>query len=490
MRPSDLTLALALTTAISMIGFLAPAGVGAQERGGPGDFVGTWEGVLETGGPGLHLVLHVAAAGDGTLTGTMDSPDQGATGIPASAVTVTSGELRFAVERIGMAYTATLSEDGGTLHGTFTQGAARIPLEMRRTSADPGAAGAAPERPQNPEPPFPYDTLEVTVQSAPGVELAGTLTIPRGQGPFPAAVLVTGSGAQDRDETVFGHKPFLVLADYLTRAGIAVLRCDDRGVGKSTGDFAAATSEDFATDALAAVSFLKARPDIGPVGIVGHSEGALIGPMAAARSDQVDFVVMLAGPGVTGEEIVLAQGELIARAEGASDEAIRRNRETQEKLFGIVRSEPDTAVAAEKLRAALRESVAALPEDQRAQADQSLTPEAIEAQVRQVNSPWFRFFLTYDPRPALERVKVPVLALNGGKDLQVPPELDLREVKAALERGGNPDATVRMLPGLNHLFQKASTGSPSEYATIPETMDPTALEAVGSWILQRFPSHP
>jgi len=486
-RPSDLT--LVLTTAISTIGLLAPVGVHAQQGGGPGAFVGTWEGVLDTGGPGLHLVLHVAAAEDGGLTGTLDSPDQGATGIPASEVSVSDGEIRFAVERIGMAYTATLSEDGATLSGTFTQGAASIPLEMRRTSADPAAAGAAPERPQNPKPPFPYDELEVTVRSAPGVTLAGTLTLPKGEGPFPAAVLVTGSGAQDRDETVFGHKPFLVLSDYLTRAGIAVLRCDDRGVGKSTGDFAAATSEDFATDALAAASFLKARPDIGPVGIIGHSEGALIGPMAAARSDQVDFVVMLAGPGVTGEEIVLAQGELIARAEGASEEAIRRNRETQEKLFAIVRSEHDTAAAATRLRAAMQGAVASLPEDQRAQAGGSLSPEAIEAQVRQVNSPWFRFFLTYDPRPALQRVTVPVLALNGGKDLQVPADLDVPEVKAALERGGNPDATVRMLPGLNHLFQKASTGSPAEYATIPETMDPTALEAVGSWILERFPSH-
>jgi len=487
LRPSDLT--LALTTAISMSGFLAPLGVHAQQPGAPGTFAGTWEGVLATGGPGLHLVLHVTADDDGTLTGTLDSPDQGATGIPASAVTVSAGELRFAVERIGMAYTATLSEDGGTLSGTFTQGGASIPLELRRTSADPKAPGAAPERPQNPKPPFPYDAQEVTIQSAAGVILAGTLTIPRGEGPFPAAVLVTGSGAQDRDETVFGHKPFLVLSDHLTRAGIAVLRYDDRGVGKSTGDFAAATSEDFATDALAAVSFLKARPDIGPVGIVGHSEGALVGPMAAARSGLVDFVVMLAGPGVTGEEIVLAQGDLIARAQGASEEAIRRNRETQEKLFGIVRTEPDTAVAAVKLRKAMQDAVTSLPEDQRAQAGQSLSPEAIEAQVRQVSSPWFRFFLTYDPRPALEHVKVPVLALNGGKDLQVPPDLDLPEVKAALQRGGNRDATTRVLPGLNHLFQKASTGSPEEYATIPETMDPTALEAVSSWILERFPTH-
>jgi hypothetical protein len=208
--------------------------------------------------------------------------------------------------------------------------------------------------------------------------------------------------------------------------------------------------------------------------------------MAAARSDDVDYVVMMAGPGLTGEEIVILQGQLIARAQGAPEASIRTNAETQRRLFEIVRTEPDTAVAASRLRVALAEPIAGLPEDQRAQAG---SPEALEAQVRQVNSPWFRFFLTYDPRPTLERVRVPILALNGENDLQVPAEADLREVEAALRRGGNPDATTRLLPGLNHLFQTSATGSPADYGTIEETMAPAALDAVSAWILERFGRH-
>ena len=323
--------------------------------------------------------------------------------------------------------------------------------------------------------------LLATATGARQVILAGTLTLPEGPGPFPGAVLVTGSGPQDRDETLFGHKPFLVLSDHLTRAGIAVLRYDDRGVGRSTGDFSVATSEDFTSDALAAVAFLKARKGVGGVGIVGHSEGGIVGPLAAVRSDAVAFVVMLAGPGIPGCEIIQLQSELINRAEGAPEEVIRLNKDTQARLFAIVDGEPDPRAALPLLRSALERASAALPQG-------GSTPQAIEAQIAQINSPWFRFFLTYDPRPTLEAVTVPVLALNGSLDLQVPAEVNLHEVGAALAKGQNPDATTRLLPGLNHLFQQAETGSPSEYARIPETMNPVALEAVSSWILERLGS--
>jgi pimeloyl-ACP methyl ester carboxylesterase len=475
-----------LLSAVLACGFFVPPRGAAAQGPGAERYVGTWEGVLDVGSARLRLVLHVRRAGDGSMSGTLDSPDQGASEIPATEVSVSGGALRFVVASIGMTYTATLQPDGVRMAGTFVQGAAELPLELARSSEDAGTEATPPRRPQNPKPPLPYAEEEVVVPSEHGATLAGTLTVPPGAGPFPAAVLVSGSGAQDRDETVFGHKPFLVLSDHLTRQGIAVLRYDDRGVGSSTGDFATATSEDFATDALAAVAFLKARADIGPVGIVGHSEGGLVGPMAAARSDDVDYVVMMAGPGLTGEEIVILQGQLIARAQGAPEASIRTNAETQRRLFEIVRTEPDTAVAASRLRVALAEPIAGLPEDQRAQAG---SPEALEAQVRQVNSPWFRFFLTYDPRPTLERVRVPILALNGENDLQVPAEADLREVEAALRRGGNPDATTRLLPGLNHLFQTSATGSPADYGTIEETMAPAALDAVSAWILERFGRH-
>ena len=452
--------------------FSAP--VSGQNAPTPNSFVGSWKGPLDAGAATLTLVFHVAEAAGGGFEGTLDSPDQGATGIPATEVTVSGATLTFTVAALGARYVATLSPDGTTLTGTFTQGPATIPLTLTRGEAE------APLRPQNPTLPLPYRSQEVVVSnSAAGVTLAGTLTLPEGNGPFPAVVLVTGSGPQDRDETLLGHKPFLVLSDHLTRAGIAVLRYDDRGVGGSTGEFASATSRDFASDALAAVAFLHARRDMGAVGIVGHSEGGLVGPMAAAESDAVDFVVMLAGPGITGREIVQLQSALIARADGASEETVRANNATQAELFDIVAAEPDPQAALPRLRAALEKASAALPPGQ-------ATPEAMEAQIAQLNSPWFRFFLTYDPRPTLARVDVPVLALNGSLDLQVPAEVNLREVGAALAAGHNQDATTRLLPGLNHLFQRAETGSPSEYANIQETMNPVALDAVSSWILQRF----
>jgi pimeloyl-ACP methyl ester carboxylesterase len=451
-----------------------------QESPDPDGIVGTWEGVLEAAG--LRLVFHLEADDDGAFTGTMDSPDQGATGIPATSVTFESGTLVFAVQTLGMRYEATLSEDGATLEGTFTQGAAQLPLVLTRV-----AEASQPDRPQNPQPPFPYEVEDALVDNPrAGVTLSATITTPRGSGPFPAVVLVSGSGPQDRDEALMGHRPFLVLADHLTRAGIAVLRYDDRGVGRSTGDFAAATSEDFASDALAAVAHLERLPGIGPVGIVGHSEGGLVGPMAAVDDDRVDFVVMMAGPGLTGAEIIDLQSELINRAEGTPEEIIQHNRRTQEQLFDIVATEADPSAAAPKLRAVLRASIEQLPQDVRDQMGASAGAQAIEAQVQQMNSPWIRFFLFYDPRPTLERVTVPVLALNGEKDLQVPAEANLKEVAAALERGGNTDATTLLLPGLNHLFQEAETGSPNEYAVIEETMNPAALEAISSWILARF----
>jgi pimeloyl-ACP methyl ester carboxylesterase len=462
--------------------FVSPEAIMAFQDTPGSDVVGTWEGVLEAAS--IRLVLHVEAAEGEGFTGTMDSPDQGATGIPATSVTFTDGTLRFEVQNLGMVYEATLSDDGAALEGTFTQGAASLPLTLTRVAE---GEVSQPERPQNPEPPFPYDTEEVRIETSDaGVSLAGTLTTPPGEGPFPAAVLVSGSGPQDRDESLMGHRPFLVLSDHLTRSGVAVLRYDDRGVGGSSGDFASATSVDFASDALAAVHFLRERPSIGPVGIVGHSEGGLVGPMAAVMDEAVAYVVMMAGPGLTGAEIIDLQSVLINRAQGMPEEVVQLNRRTQQRLFEVVASEPDTAAAAPKLRAILTASIEELPEDLRSQAGQASSPQAIEAQVRQMSSPWIRYFLSYDPRPTLERVTVPVLAINGEKDLQVPAEVNLTEIAAAFERGGNPDVTTLMLPGLNHLFQEAETGSPTEYASITETMNPAALDAVTSWILSRF----
>lgn len=450
-----------------------------------GSIAGKWTGKLDVGG-GLTLVVHITAAANGALTSTLDSPDQGANGIPVAETTFTDGVLHLNVTAVQGEFEGRLSADGTKITGEWRQGGLNLPLELGRGEPPPRKP-----KPQEPVPPLPYDTAAVTFPNASaGITLAGTLTLPRTPGRHPAAVLITGSGAQDRDEALLGHKPFLVLADHLTRKGIAVLRVDDRGVGGSGGNFATSTTADFVTDVLAAVAYMKTRPEVDPakIGLIGHSEGGLIAPAVAARSPDVAFVIMMAGPGVTGEEILNAQIAKIARAAGTSEDDIQRSLRNQNRIYAILRAHPDSATANPELRTMIRAAIDSLSEKERATigSDEQSINAYIETQVKQVTSPWFRYFLTYDPRPALEKVKVPLLAINGSLDLQVPPEQNLPQIEAALKRGGNKDFTVRELPGLNHLFQPAKTGSPTEYADIDVTIAPAALDLMSSWILARF----
>jgi pimeloyl-ACP methyl ester carboxylesterase len=298
-------------------------------------------------------------------------------------------------------------------------------------------------------------------------------------------LLISGSGPENRDEEVFGHKPFLVLADYLTRAGIAVLRVDDRGVGESTGDSRTATSEDFAYDALAGVDFLTRQPEIDPerIGLIGHSEGGLIAPMVASHSKNVSFIVLLAGTGVPGDQILSRQMELISRASGMDDEQLSRVISAQRQVLDLVKAGATEEEVESKVRRLLE-----------AQMGKELTAEqldqAAEAQALVVISPWFRFFIRYDPRPLLEEARIPVLALGGELDLQVDPSQNLPAIREALSKAGNPDFTVLELPALNHLFQTAESGSPNEYYSIEETFSPVALKTISDWILKRFGNKP
>jgi hypothetical protein len=370
-----------------------------------------------------------------------------------------------------------------TLDGHWVQSGRSLPLRLGRTVGSVEYA-----RPQEPKPPFPYAAVEVTFDNpeADSVTLAGTLTLPGGPGPHPAVVLVTGSGAQNRNEELLGHKPFLVLADHLTRRGIAVLRYDDRGVGGSTGGFFGATSEDFASDARAAVEYLATHDDIraDAIGIAGHSEGGLVAPMVAARSERVAFIVMMAGTGVRGELILYDQGELILRANGAAEDAIAANRVNQEAMFRVVMQEEDPELAAEGLRVLMLRRIDEMTGEELEVS--GITDEnrdlVVEQQIAQINGPWFRFFLSFEPADVLRRVRVPVLAINGEKDLQVPAKANLAAIEGALREGGNRDVTIVELPGLNHLFQTAGSGSPSEYSTIEETFAPAALETISGWI--------
>lgn len=330
----------------------------------------------------------------------------------------------------------------------------------------------APNRPQLPRKPYPYLEEEVTFPSrAKDTVLAGTLTKPKGDGPFPIAVLITGSGPQDRDESLMGHKPFLVLSDHLTRKGIAVLRYDDRGTAKSTGDFARSTTADFADDAAGAVAFLKARKDVNRIGLIGHSEGGIVAPMVAAGSADVAFVVLLAGPGSTGEEVLIAQGQMLVSAMGGDEKMLAAQKSIQQKMFAVAKAKDESA---KKAAEADLESGLSGPEK-----------AAIRGQMARVTGVWFRYFLTHDPKPNLGKVKCPVLALNGEKDLQVPFRENLESIGKAVRGGGNADVTTKALPGLNHLFQPSKTGLPAEYATIETTFDPAVLELISVWIAER-----
>jgi uncharacterized protein len=425
----------------------------------------------------LRLALHLSRAADGALTGTLDSMDQSAHGIPISKVTQKDGSLALEIKAVGATFEGQLSADGSQISGTFHQSGQDLPLTFRR--------GPVPElvRPQNPVKPYPYDEEEVGFENQKaGVHLAGTLTLPRPAGRHPAVLLITGSGPQDRDEAIMGHRPFLVIADYLTRRGIAVLRVDDRGVGKSTGKFAQATTVDFAGDARAGVDFLLSREDIDPhrIGLIGHSEGAIIAPMLAAQSSDIAFIVMLAGPGVPGEALLTEQQTLINRASGMPEDMVQKYRDLERYILDVVIHETDHEAADRKIRESVEKLLASLPEDQRKA--QSAMLANVEKQMSALNSRWFRAFLTYDPRPTLEKVEAPVLAMNGALDLQVPPKQNLPAIAAALEAGGNPDYELVKLPHLNHLFQHAQTGLPAEYAKIEETFAPVALEVMAQWI--------
>jgi len=449
----------------------------------PLDLTGIWQGVLKVGGIELRLVIKVSKTADDQYTAMLDSPDQGAKDIPASLVSFKNGDVKIEVKAIFGVYEGKM-EDDNTITGEWKQGATTLPLIMKRTDKAP----ELPRRPQEPQKPYPYREEEVSYDNAKaGIKLAGTLTMPNSDGPFPAAVLITGSGPQDRDEALLGHKPFLVLADYLTRQGIAVLRFDDRGVGKSTGEFAKAMSADFATDVLAGVEYLKTRKEIHPkqIGLIGHSEGGLIAPIVAAQSRDAAFIVLMAGPGISGDEILYLQGALIARAGGANETAIAKNLELQKKMFAVIKAERDNVVAEKKMHPIWTQALTTLTdEEKKALNFTGANPDSLfQAQIKQLLSPWFRYFLFYDPQLTLKKVKCPVLAINGEKDLQVPPKENLAAIAKALKAGGNKEFITKELPSLNHLFQNATTGAPAEYNKIEETISPNALQIMGDWIL-------
>ncbi|MGB9180748.1 MAG: alpha/beta hydrolase [Pyrinomonadaceae bacterium] len=436
---------------------------------------GIWQGAIEANaGIRLRLVLKISKSADGAFKGTLDSIDQSANNLPIDTIDFKDAALHFEMKMISGTYDGKMSADGTQIDGQWRQGSASFPLLFRRTEK-----ALTLVRPQEPKKPYPYDEREVSYENKQDkIKIAGTLTLPRvGSGPFPAALLITGSGPQDRDEALLGHKPFLVLADYLTRRGIAVLRVDDRGVGGTSRGGPNDTDENYVEDALAGIEFLMQQKEINAkqIGLIGHSEGGIIAPMVAARSADVAFVVLMAGPGVPGKKLLLMQSDLLLRAE--MEKEVDSSVEATERMFKIALDEKDPTLA-RKLMSAEQDRVIT---EQKKKVEQ--LQSLLQAQTAMMLTPWFRYILNYDPRPTLMKVQVPVLAINGERDLQVPAKEDLAGIEEALKAGGNRNFKTVMLPNLNHLFQTSETGAPSEYGDIEETIAPIALQTIGDWIV-------
>jgi hypothetical protein len=388
--------------------------------------------------------------------------------------------LIFEIPPIKLTFTGTLNATGDVAQGTWRQGGREIPLTLEKHATEYRNVWA--NRPQRPRPPFPYEARDVRFENAAdSVTLAGTLTLPAGAGPHPAVVLISGSGPQDRDEFGWEHRPFLVLADYLTRHGIAVLRYDDRGTDQSTGKYPGATVEDFARDTSAAVTFLRAhdRIDASRIGLVGHSEGGLVAPIVANQRGDIAFLVLMGATGVDGRAVLLSQAEAIARVSNAPESEVRL-------AMAINRAVTENAAQAapgedlyDKVMRAVDQVIATIPAPEREAASQA-TRIMVKAEIGRLQDAWMRHFLNYDPAPALRRLNVPVLAIWGTRDLQVLPSIN----RPALERAlaANRRASFVELDGLNHMFQAATTGSLAEYAEIDETINPAALSAITAWL--------
>ena len=439
------------------------------------DITGTWAGKLDAMGTELKINFNIEKTELG-YSATMDSPDQGAYGIPCSEFSFTNNKVSFSIKALMVKYAGTLKDD--KIEGTFTQSGINIPLNLTKTEGKV----SAPNRPQEPQEPYPYYTEDLTFENKKeGIKLAGTLTLPSQKGKYPVVVLISGSGAQDRNQEIMGHKPFLVIADYLARNGIGVLRFDDRGTAESGGDFETATTNNFANDVEAAVEYLLSRKDVDKkkIGLIGHSEGGIIAPMVATRNKKVSFIVLLAGTGVRGDELLMMQTRAISEVMGMPSEVMNQAAKINRALYDIILESSKDDNWEESLKAFFdthtnNSALEGMPDEPLEQLRTNMH--------KQFANPWLRNFIAYNPANDLKKVKIPVLALNGSLDLQVPPKENLAAIEAALKQAKNKKYKVVELEGLNHLFQEAETGLPTEYGQIGQTFSPRALEVMLEWI--------
>ncbi len=441
------------------------------------DLSGGWTGTLTIQGMELPLVFNFTKTATG-YTATMDSPKQGVKGIPVDEVTFTDKKLTVAVHAAAMKYTGEW-KSATEISGTFEQGTFTSPMTFTK-----GVVEII--KPQEPAKPYPYYTEDVQfTNTQENISLGGTLSLPKKEGKFPAVILISGSGQQNRDSEILGHKPFLIIADYLTRNGIAVLRYDDRGAGKSEGDFNSSTSGNFANDAKAAIAFLKNRKEINSkkIGVIGHSEGGMIAPMLAAEDKNIAFIVLLAGLGVQGDVLLVDQNYEIGKQRGMTEEELQEAKIENQKVYDIVKAPGDLTTIQKNLTVHFQSNVDKIPEEERP--SQAEIEASIKQQVDGIATPWLRYFLSYNPKENLKKVKCPVLVLNGDKDVQVTSKLNTEGIAAALKEGGNKNVTLQIFPNLNHLFQHCKTCDVAEYAQLDETFSPEVLKTMSDWIVQK-----
>lgn len=443
--------------------------------------VGDWSGTLDIGIAQMSIVLHIKKYSDEALNGTFDYLQEKMYGLTIDEISFDGNLLKFEIKTFSVKFEGNLINDNSEISGQWSQYGKLFSLSFEKGIK----SIEAPNRPQEPKLPYPY-TEECISYYNPGanVTLSGTFTFPISKGPFPAVILIAGAGQSDRDAAILGHKPFWILADYLTRQGISVLRFDKRGCGKSSGNFNEATTADFADDVLAGIEYLKSRKEINPkqIGLIGHSEGGIIAPMVAVKSQDVAFIVLMAACGVNGEEVMHGWSESVEKAKGASIEAIEKDRNYKKTLFAVIKQEQDSCIAAKQLREIILNYTTS---EQKKQELTSAESAAIDAEVNYLNTAWFRYFLSYDPVIALKQVRIPVLALNGEMDQQIFSKQNLPIITNALSEGKNKDYKSIELPKLNHLFQTCQDGSFGEYAKIEETISPLVLSIITEWILER-----
>jgi hypothetical protein len=438
-----------------------------------------WNGDISIMGQVLAIIVEFRSVSN-ALTGTIDIPAQSAKGLPLKNIICDSSRAHFELPAgPGLAiFDGVLKKD--TLKGSFQQSGIHGTFWLAR--------GERATKEVVAEEPPPYKQEEVGFRDD-SIKFSGTLTIPHKSGRHPAVVMITGSGPQNRDEELFGFKPFKMIADHFTRNGIAVLRYDDRGVGGSTGNTSTSTTSDFANDVVAAVKYLQTRSDINPaqIGLCGHSEGGIVGPLAATRDQSIAFVILMSGTGLNGAEIVSAQAALIAKADGTPDADIRKNEDMNRRLFTALREGQDLEQFRKELTDLGRRQLDKMkPEERKTilNPDEYLESQ-INGQLARLKDPWFRYFLSYEPAPTLALVRCPVLALFGELDLQVPAEINKEAIEKALRKGNNKDFLTKVFPKANHLFLTAKTGSPSEYGTLKKEFVPGFLETMTEWILRR-----